>query len=40
MGVATLSLLNEPNIQPMHPALNAPLSAYHHLKENTVFWKQ
>ncbi|KAG1456802.1 hypothetical protein G6F56_006751 [Rhizopus delemar] len=40
MGVATLSLLNEPNIQPMHAALNVPLSAHKHLKENTVFWKQ
>ncbi|KAG1180604.1 hypothetical protein G6F70_000560 [Rhizopus microsporus] len=40
MGVATLSLMNEPNVQPIHAALNMPLSAYKHLKENTVFWKQ
>ncbi|CEI91454.1 Putative Protein farnesyltransferase/geranylgeranyltransferase type-1 subunit alpha [Rhizopus microsporus] len=40
MGVAILSLMNEPNVQPIHAALNMPLSAYKHLKENTIFWKQ
>ncbi|KAI8059745.1 geranylgeranyltransferase type I beta-subunit-like protein [Thamnidium elegans] len=40
MGVAVLSLMKEPGIQEIDPALNVPLSAYKHLKENTVFWKQ
>jgi geranylgeranyl transferase type-1 subunit beta len=39
MGVAILSMLKEPGIQQIEPALNVPLSAYKHLKENTVFWK-
>jgi geranylgeranyl transferase type-1 subunit beta len=40
MGVAILSLLKEPGIQEIEPALNIPSSAFKHLKENTVFWKQ
>ncbi|KAL7310513.1 geranylgeranyl transferase type-1 subunit beta [Mucor circinelloides] len=40
MGVAVLSLMKEPGIEPIHAALNVPLSAYEHLKENSVFWKQ
>lgn len=39
MGVAILSLLKEPGIQEIEPALNVPLSAYRHLKQSTVFWK-
>lgn len=39
MGVAILSLLKEPGYQEVYPALNVPMSAYKHLKENTVFWK-
>ncbi|RCI03889.1 Geranylgeranyl transferase type-1 subunit beta [Rhizopus stolonifer] len=39
MGVAALSLMGEPGIEPIEPSLNVPLSAYKHLVENTVFWK-
>jgi geranylgeranyl transferase type-1 subunit beta len=39
MGVAILSLLKEPGIQEIEPALNVPLSAFKHLKQNSVFWK-
>jgi hypothetical protein len=38
MGVAVLSLMNEPGIEAIDSALNAPLSAYKHLKEKSVFW--
>ena len=40
MGIAALSLTDEHGIQPIEPSLNVPLSAYRHLKENTVFWKR
>ncbi|CEP11352.1 hypothetical protein [Parasitella parasitica] len=40
MGVAVLSLMKEPRIEPIHAALNVPLSAYNHLKKTSVFWKQ
>jgi geranylgeranyl transferase type-1 subunit beta len=40
MGVAILSLLQEPGVQEMDPALNVPMKAFKHLKENTVFWKK
>lgn len=40
MGVAILSLLNEPGVLELEPALNIPSYTYKHLKEKTVFWKQ
>lgn len=40
MGVAVLSLMKEPGIEPIHSALNLPLSGYNHLKKHSVFWKQ
>jgi geranylgeranyl transferase type-1 subunit beta len=40
MGVAVLSLMSEPGIEAIDSALNAPLSAYTHLKEKSVFWKR
>lgn len=39
MGVAVLSMMKEPGFKEIDPALNVPLSAYKHLKENTIFWK-
>lgn len=40
MGVAILSLLNEPGVLELEPALNIPSYTYKHLKEKTVFWNE
>jgi geranylgeranyl transferase type-1 subunit beta len=30
-GIAALSIFNEPDVSPIHPALNLPMAAFEHL---------
>ncbi|CAO3595756.1 unnamed protein product [Absidia cylindrospora] len=38
MGVAILSLLGEPGLQPMNTSINLPTTGVDRLKSNSVFW--
>jgi len=39
MGIAGLSLMDEPNVRKMNVALNVSLKGSEHLKSRTLFWK-
>jgi geranylgeranyl transferase type-1 subunit beta len=39
MGLASLSLMDEPDIRKMNVALNVSLKGIEHLKSRTLFWK-
>ncbi|KAI9485896.1 MAG: geranylgeranyl transferase type-1 subunit beta-like protein [Benjaminiella poitrasii] len=40
MGVAVLSLMEEPEVKPLNSALNVSMDAYNHLIQNSVYWKK
>ncbi|KAI8059086.1 geranylgeranyltransferase type I beta subunit [Gongronella butleri] len=40
MGLAAMSLLGEPGVQPMFSSLNCPMIALESMKKNSVYWKK